>query len=145
MRSTNASPMVTRSWSVRTSRKQSPDNRSAGLPNIAQGAAPLAARPLARTLGVSGWRGVEYDGRTYLTGWRMNYTIEAELEDDGRWLAEVPQLPGVLAFGTTGEAESRLRSENEPIDASGKEQRHRAVRWSTSSMPTPPDTCRHRH
>ena len=33
----------------------------------------------------------------------MNYTIEAELEDDGRWLAEVPQLPGVLAYGTTRE------------------------------------------
>lgn len=26
----------------------------------------------------------------------MNYTIEAEVEEDGRWLAEVPQLPGVL-------------------------------------------------
>jgi len=33
----------------------------------------------------------------------MNYTIEAELEDDGRWLAEVPQLPGVLTYDTTRE------------------------------------------
>ena len=33
----------------------------------------------------------------------MNFTIEAELEDDGRWLAEVPQLPGVLAYGSTQE------------------------------------------
>jgi predicted RNase H-like HicB family nuclease len=33
----------------------------------------------------------------------MNYTIETELEDDRRWLAEVPQLPGVLAYGTTRE------------------------------------------
>ena len=40
----------------------------------------------------------------------MNYTIEAELEDDGRWLAEVPQLPGVLAYGTTrDEAMSRAQ------------------------------------
>lgn len=31
----------------------------------------------------------------------MNLTIETELEDDGRWLAEVPQLPGVLAYGAT--------------------------------------------
>ena len=31
----------------------------------------------------------------------MNLTIETELEDDGRWIAEVPQLPGVLAYGTT--------------------------------------------
>lgn len=31
----------------------------------------------------------------------MNFAIESELEDDGRWLAEVPQLPGVLAYGAT--------------------------------------------
>jgi predicted RNase H-like HicB family nuclease len=27
--------------------------------------------------------------------------VEVELEDDGRWLAEVLELPGVLAYGTT--------------------------------------------
>jgi predicted RNase H-like HicB family nuclease len=26
-------------------------------------------------------------------------TIEVEREDDGRWIAEVPDLPGVLAYG----------------------------------------------
>ena len=31
----------------------------------------------------------------------MNFDIECEREDDGRWLAEVPQLPGVLAYGAT--------------------------------------------
>ncbi len=31
----------------------------------------------------------------------MHFTIEHEREDDGRWLAEVPELPGVLAYGTT--------------------------------------------
>jgi len=31
----------------------------------------------------------------------MNFTIEREREDDGRWLAEVPELPGVLAYGAT--------------------------------------------
>jgi predicted RNase H-like HicB family nuclease len=31
----------------------------------------------------------------------MNITIEHEQEEDGRWLAEVPQLPGVLAYGST--------------------------------------------
>jgi len=25
--------------------------------------------------------------------------LECEREDDGRWLAEVPELPGVLAYG----------------------------------------------
>jgi predicted RNase H-like HicB family nuclease len=27
--------------------------------------------------------------------------VETEREDDGRWIAEVAQLPGVLAYGTT--------------------------------------------
>jgi len=30
-------------------------------------------------------------------------TIEIEQEDDGRWLAEVPELPGTLAYGQTRE------------------------------------------
>ena len=29
--------------------------------------------------------------------------IEIEREDDGRWIAEVPDLPGVLAYGETRE------------------------------------------
>lgn len=29
----------------------------------------------------------------------MQLSIESEREEDGRWLAEVPQLPGVLAYG----------------------------------------------
>ncbi len=33
----------------------------------------------------------------------MNFTIECEREEDGRWLAEVPELPGVLAYGTSAE------------------------------------------
>ncbi len=28
--------------------------------------------------------------------------IEIEKEEDGRWIAEVFDLPGVLAYGTTG-------------------------------------------
>ena len=31
----------------------------------------------------------------------MNISIECEREDEGRWLAEVPQLPGVLAYGAS--------------------------------------------
>jgi predicted RNase H-like HicB family nuclease len=31
----------------------------------------------------------------------MHFTIEHEQEEDGRWLAEVPQLPGVLAYGAS--------------------------------------------
>lgn len=31
----------------------------------------------------------------------MQFIIESEQEDDGRWLAEAPELPGVLAYGQT--------------------------------------------
>ncbi|MBL6985917.1 MAG: type II toxin-antitoxin system HicB family antitoxin [Methylobacter sp.] len=33
----------------------------------------------------------------------MNFHIEYEREDDGRWLAEVPEIPGVLAYGATAD------------------------------------------
>jgi predicted RNase H-like HicB family nuclease len=36
--------------------------------------------------------------------------IEFEREDDGRWLAEVPALPGVMAYGAT-RAEARGKVE----------------------------------
>ncbi len=29
----------------------------------------------------------------------MQFKIEIEREDDGRWLAEVPDLPGVMTYG----------------------------------------------
>ena len=29
--------------------------------------------------------------------------IEIEREDDGRWIAEVPELPGVMTYGDTSE------------------------------------------
>ncbi len=29
----------------------------------------------------------------------MNFKIELEREDDGRWIAEVPNLPGVMTYG----------------------------------------------
>ena len=31
----------------------------------------------------------------------MVYSIETEREADGRWIAEVPELPGVMAYGST--------------------------------------------
>ncbi len=35
----------------------------------------------------------------------MNFNIEYEQEEDGRWLAEAVGLPGVLTYGSTlGEA-----------------------------------------
>jgi predicted RNase H-like HicB family nuclease len=29
----------------------------------------------------------------------VNFRVELEQETDGRWIAEVPELPGVLAYG----------------------------------------------
>ncbi len=41
----------------------------------------------------------------------MILQIETELEADGRWLAEVPELPGVLVYGQTqSEARSRVQA-----------------------------------
>lgn len=31
----------------------------------------------------------------------MTYTIEIEQESDGRWIAEVVELPGALAYGAS--------------------------------------------
>ena len=38
----------------------------------------------------------------------MNFRVEIEQEDDGRWIAEVVDLPGVLAYGSTA-AEARAK------------------------------------
>ena len=35
--------------------------------------------------------------------------IEIEREQDGRWIGDVPELPGVLAYGST-EAEARAKT-----------------------------------
>jgi predicted RNase H-like HicB family nuclease len=41
----------------------------------------------------------------------MTFTIELEQEDDGRWLAEVLELPGVLVYGQTDkEAVTRVKA-----------------------------------
>ncbi len=33
----------------------------------------------------------------------MTLEIEIEKEEDGRWIAEVPELPGVMTYGSTPE------------------------------------------
>jgi len=41
----------------------------------------------------------------------MDFEIEFEREDDGRWIAEIPTLPGVMAYGLTKkEAESKVQA-----------------------------------
>jgi predicted RNase H-like HicB family nuclease len=31
----------------------------------------------------------------------VNFTLECDQEVDGRWIAEVPELPGVLSYGNS--------------------------------------------
>ncbi len=38
----------------------------------------------------------------------MKFRVELEREDDGRWIGEVAELPGVLAYGAT-EAEAQAK------------------------------------
>jgi predicted RNase H-like HicB family nuclease len=41
----------------------------------------------------------------------LDFAIEYELEDDGRWIAEIVSLPGVMAYGATKqEAESKVQA-----------------------------------
>lgn len=41
----------------------------------------------------------------------MRFKVELEEEEDGRWIAEVPDLPGVLAYGADrGEAQARVQA-----------------------------------
>ena len=64
----------------------------------------------------------------------MNFHIEYERETDGRWLAEVPEIPGVLTYGSTADeamakaetlalralAERIESGENRPIPIKGE-------------------------
>ena len=41
----------------------------------------------------------------------MNFVVEIEQETDGRWIAEVIELPGVLAYGQTpDEAKAKVQA-----------------------------------
>ncbi len=41
----------------------------------------------------------------------VTFQIELDREDDGRWIAEIPDLPGVLCYGSTqDEAIARVQA-----------------------------------
>ncbi|HSP89653.1 MAG TPA: type II toxin-antitoxin system HicB family antitoxin [Vicinamibacterales bacterium] len=41
----------------------------------------------------------------------VSFPIELDREEDGRWIAEIPDLPGVLCYGSTrDEAVSRVQA-----------------------------------
>lgn len=41
----------------------------------------------------------------------MRFKVQFEREEDGRWIAEVPELPGVLAYGASQlEAQAKVKA-----------------------------------
>lgn len=41
----------------------------------------------------------------------MIFEIEVEQEEDGRWIAEIPELPGVMLYGQTlEEARTKVKA-----------------------------------
>jgi predicted RNase H-like HicB family nuclease len=59
------------------------------------------------------WLLYTLDARTPPEGSKGGYevpmlTIEIDREEDGRWIGEISELPGVLAYGAT-EAEARTK------------------------------------
>jgi len=66
------------------------------------------------------------------------YTVEIDREEDGRWIAEIPQLPGVMVYGQTREqAVSRvealaLRVLADQIESSGKSQPAMTVNFASA-------------
>lgn len=39
----------------------------------------------------------------------LRFQFEIEHEDDGRWIAEIPEVPGAMAYGET-EAEAKAKA-----------------------------------
>ncbi len=41
----------------------------------------------------------------------MDFILDLEQEDDGRWIAEIADIPGVMAYGTTpAQASARAKA-----------------------------------
>ena len=56
----------------------------------------------------------------------MNLNLEVEQEDDGRWLAEVVELPGALAYGASAD-EAMAKAEALALRALSEELEHGKV------------------
>ena len=53
----------------------------------------------------------------------MNLSLEVEQEEDGRWLAEVVELPGALAYGASA-AEAMVKAEALALRALAEQLEH---------------------
>lgn len=68
----------------------------------------------------------------------MKFLIETEREDDGRWIAEIPSLPGVMAYGRTkGEAIAKAEALALRVLADRLEHEKKPVRESAVSFTCP--------
>ncbi|PHX67625.1 MAG: HicB family protein [Cyanobium sp. Baikal-G2] len=56
----------------------------------------------------------------------MNLNLEVEQEDDGRWLAEVVELPGALAYGASAD-EAMAKAEALALRALAEQLEHGEV------------------
>jgi len=53
----------------------------------------------------------------------MTFTVEIEREDDGRWVAEVPGLPGAMTYGQSrDEAVARVQALALRVNAGGEQE-----------------------
>lgn len=57
----------------------------------------------------------------------ITFKVELERENDGRWLAEVVELPGVLAYGETQEVARPLS-----VTAGRRDASYRKESWGPS-------------
>jgi maleate isomerase len=61
----------------------------------------------------------------------VRFRVEIEREQDGRWLAEVPELPGVLAYGASeSEAQAKVQTEVPPAEV---------YEWARTNVPRQAD------
>lgn len=66
----------------------------------------------------------------------MNFSIECERETDGRWLAEVPELPGVLAYGASAD-EATAKAEVLALRVLAEQLEHNETRALNISISIP--------
>ena len=66
----------------------------------------------------------------------MQFTLECELEDDGRWLAEVVDMPGALAYGASA-GEAMVKAEALALRALAERLEHGEVRALDISISVP--------
>lgn len=70
----------------------------------------------------------------------MNFNIECEREVDVRWLAEVPEHPGVLAYGVSAE-EATAKAEVLALRVLAEQLEHGMRESIKVGMAEPVDAC----